>query len=222
MTDWPRRRPILYFVTDRARLSTRSVESLLERVEIAVRAGIHVVQIRERDLSDRALASLVRGAVAIARPSGVAVLVNDRVDVALAAGADGVHLRTDSIAPARMRRDAPQRFVIGRSIHSLAEARAIDEHGGCDYLLFGTVFASPGKPAGHRASGPALLGEVCASTRLPVLGIGGIDAVNAGEIAAAGAAGLAAIGAFTNGDASAVAARVRAMREAFDRGSSLV
>jgi thiamine-phosphate pyrophosphorylase len=222
MTGWPRRRPVLCLVSDRSRLPASSVPALIDHLRAAVRAGIDLVQIRERDLADAALVDLVRQAIALARPEGVSVVVNDRLDVAMAAGADGVHLRGDSMPPDRVRREAPPSFLIGRSIHSAAEADAVVQAGGCDYLLFGTVFPSAGKPQGHPVAGVAMLRDVCRRTALPVLAIGGIDASNAAEVAAAGAAGMAAIGSFVPLDAAALATRVRDLHEGFDRGSSLV
>jgi thiamine-phosphate pyrophosphorylase len=222
VSAWAGRRPILYFVTDRSRVPGRSTAELLVRIRIAVRAGIDVVQIRERDLSDRALADLVRGAVALTRNAPVHVMVNDRFDVAVACGADGVHLRGDSVGADRIRGVAPPGFLIGRSVHSRAEADAVVRSGGCDYLMFGTVYPSAGKPAGHPVAGEAALAEVCRAVSLPVIAIGGIDEPHSAAIAAAGAAGIAAIGAFTSDDESALTARVRAMRHAFDSRSPLV
>jgi len=222
VTAWLCRRPILYLVTDRTRLPRRSVAELLDRIRSAAHAGIDAVQIRERDLGDRALVDLVREAVKATRDRGVPVLVNDRFDVALAAGAAGVHLRGDSVEAASVREAVPPQFVVGRSVHTIDEAEAAARGGGCDYLVFGTVYQSEGKPAGHPVAGEAALATVCRQVALPVLAIGGVDASRASAVAAAGAAGLAAIGAFMTGDEAALAARVRAMRETFDRGSPLV
>jgi thiamine-phosphate pyrophosphorylase len=222
MTRWPRQRPVLCLVTDRHRLPSPSVAHLIDHLRAAVRAGIDLVQVRERDLPDVALIDLVRQTIAVARPEGVAVVVNDRFDVAMAAGADGVHLRGDSVPADRVRREAPSPFLIGRSIHSAGEADAVVKTGECDYLLFGTVFPSTGKPQGHPIAGLPMLRDVCRAAALPVLAIGGIDPSNAADVAAAGAAGIAAIGSFMLPHATALATRVRDLQQAFDRGSSLV
>ena len=221
MRRWPRG-PVLYLVTDRTRLPGQSVSALLERLRVATLAGIDAIQIRERDLSDRVLVDLVRRAVAAAHDSGVPVLVNDRLDVALAAGAAGVHLREDSVRADRVRAVTPPGFVLGRSVHSAPDGEAVARTGACDYLLFGTVYPSAGKPPGHPVAGEVALAEICRRVTLPVIAIGGIDETRASAVAAAGAAGVAAIGAFMTGDAGALASRVRAMRAAFDTGSRLV
>jgi thiamine-phosphate pyrophosphorylase len=222
VSPWPQRRPVLYLVTDRHRLADASLPSLIGRIAAAIAAGVDALQIRERDLSDRALVDLVRAVVDAARSARAPVLVNDRVDVALAAGAAGVHLRGDSVAAPRVRSMVPAGFIVGRSVHSIAEADAVAGDGGVDYLIFGTVFPSAGKSAGHRVQGESLLAEVCRRVPLPVIAIGGIDAERAPRAAAAGAAGIAAVGEFMSGDEQTMASRVRAMREAFDSGSRLV
>jgi thiamine-phosphate pyrophosphorylase len=219
---WLSSRPVLYAITDRTRLRDRSTSALLDRVRAVVRAGVDAIQIREPDLTDRALTDLVRVAVALGADREVPVLVNDRVDIAVAAGAAGVHLRGDSLPADRVRAMVPTGFVIGRSVHSLAEADAVARAGGCDYLLFGTVYPSVGKRPDHRVAGEAALAEVCRGVSLPVLAIGGVDESRAAAVASAGAAGLAAIGAFMMGNQTALDARVRAMLAAFDSGSRLV
>lgn len=204
-------------VTDRHRSGEAG---LIEDVRHAGAAGVDFVQVREHGLDDRDLLDLVRRIVAGAGRSRV--LVNRRTDVALAAGAAGVHLPAGTPAASRLRALAPPGFVIGRSVHDVEEARAAERDGGCDYLIFGTVFPSTSKPAGHPIAGPERLRAVCRAVRLPVLAIGGMDAARARDAAEAGAAGLAAIGMFVtagerSGDpARTTAARVAAARAAFD------
>ncbi len=208
-------RPALFFVTDRRRGADPSLLALVERIAAAARAGVPFVQIRERDLDDRSLAALVRDSVAAVSGTGARVVVNDRADVAIAAGAAGVHLRGDGIPAPRIRDIAPASFLIGRSVHGVAEARAVEETGGCDYLFFGTVFPSAGKAAGHPVAGVDALARVCAAVTRPVIAIGGVGAANAAAIAAAGAAGAAAIGAFmTAADEAALRSVVAALRAA--------
>src|SRR5439155_9865593 len=139
---------------------------------------------------------VVREAVAVTRGSSTRVIVNDRLDVAIACGADGVHLRGDSIAVAAVRRVAPRGFIVGRSVHAVEEALAA---AGADYLIAGTVFPSASKP---RA---ALLGcdglaAIARSVDVPVLAIGGITESRVDAVVQAGAAGCAAIGLFIRDD----------------------
>jgi thiamine-phosphate diphosphorylase len=198
--------PILCAITDRRRLP------ILAHVAAAVDAGIDWVQIREPDLPAAELYEVVRHAVAEVGGSGSAVrtriIVNDRLDVALAAGAHGVHLRGTSFDASRARAlvaasgvaasgaaDARD-FLIGRSVHSVDEAVAAEATGGLDYLIFGTMFATASKPEGHPLAGPEALRAAVAACRLPMLGIGGITLENVDRIAATGAAGVAAIGLF--------------------------
>ena len=204
---------MICFVTDRRRGSDSSRAYLLDRIHAAAAAGVDVIQVRERDLADRDLMSLVRDARAAIRGTATRLLVNDRVDIALASGAAGVQLRADSIEAARIRAIVPPGFLIGRSIHDPAEtAEARD----CDFLLFGTVFASSGKPAGHRIAGVDALAEACRRARVPVLAIGGIDETNVNHVAAAGAAGIAAVGLFmADRSIPEIAAAVSAIRAAF-------
>jgi len=183
-------------------------------------AGVDIVQVREPRLSDAALLATVRRVLEAVDRSRTAVLVNDRVDVALAAEADGVHLRADAMRASRVRAIAPGRFLIGRSIHSADEAREAEQDGGVDYMIFGTVFPSAGKPPDHPVAGLGALEAACAATRVPVLAIGGITVARAAEVAAAGAAGVAAIGLFTaaaRGGTEDMATLVRDVRRAFDR-----
>jgi thiamine-phosphate diphosphorylase len=121
-------------------------------------------------------------------------VVNDRVDVALASGADGVHLRSDSIAPHVVRQMTPNGFVIGRSVHSASEAASV---AGVDYLIAGTVWTSASKNEGHQLLGLDGFSSIVRATHVPVLAIGGVTIDRVGEIAKAGGAGIAAIGLFT-------------------------
>jgi thiamine-phosphate diphosphorylase len=194
--------PILCAVTDRRRLP------ILAHVAAAADAGIDWVQIREPDLPAAELYEVVRHAVAevtgstSGSPARTRIIVNDRLDVALAAGAHGVHLRGTSFDAARVRAavatgsQGSTEFLIGRSVHSVDEALAAETGGGLDYLIFGTVFPSTSKPEGHPVAGPEALRAAVAACRLPILGIGGITLENVDGIAATGATGVAAIGLF--------------------------
>jgi thiamine-phosphate diphosphorylase len=201
-------------VVTRARGTVLSRErtTLLGRLGAAARAGATMVQVRERQFDDRQLLEFVAQVIAAARPPGAVIMVNDRTDVALAAGADGVHLKSDAPAADDVRRIAPEGFIIGRSVHSEEEAAAAAASGACDYLLFGTVFRSLSKPDDHPVAGVEGLARVCQNVAVPVLAIGGITVDRAADVAAAGAAGVAAISLFA--EAHDVGATVRALRDA--------
>jgi thiamine-phosphate diphosphorylase len=204
---------VICFVTDRRRAPDPSRDYLLQRIHTAACAGVDFIQIRERDLPDRDLRALVSDALGAVRGTSTRVLVNDRVDIALVSHAAGVHLRGDSADPTRVRAIVPPGFVIGRSVHEPAEAASARD---CDFLLFGTVFPSAGKPRDHRIAGVEALRAACARSRVPVLAIGGVDESNAGAVAAAGAAGIAAVGIFmADRPVAALVAIVRAIRAAF-------
>lgn len=194
-------------VTDRARFD------VLSSVRAAARAGVDLVQVRERGMTDRALLSLVHDVLAAVAGTATRVLVNDRTDIALAAGAHGVHLRGDSVGAARVREIAPPGFLVGRSVHTVDEAVETDREGAVDYLVFGTVFPSASKPAAHAAAGLSELARVCSAVRTPVLAIGGVTPERATGVARAGARGVAAIGLFGGTDIDRI---VREIRRAFD------
>lgn len=171
----------------------------LEAIVSAVSGGCQLVQIREKDLSGRVLTRYVREVMAAIRGSGARVLVNDRVDVALAAGADGVHLRTTSLRTADVRRAFANRgmddLLIGVSTHSLAEAREA-ESGGADFVVCGPVWETASKKGMGEPIGLEGLRAVCTGVRIPVIGLGGITEGRAGEVLGVGAAGIAGIGIF--------------------------
>lgn len=186
----------------------------LETIRAAAQGGVDLIHVRERHLDDRSLAALVRAVLDVVGGTGARVVVNDRLDVALAAGAAGVHLRGDSMSAADVRRLAPEAFLVGRSVHSVEEAENAERGGGADYLVFGTVFPSVNKPDGHPIAGVDALRRACAAVRLPILAIGGVSEANVVEVVAAGAAGVAAIGLFAANER--VADTVRTVRRLFD------
>jgi thiamine-phosphate pyrophosphorylase len=192
-------------VTDRRRLAAAATDAaaarcLLAQVRHAAAAGVDLIQIRERDLEAAALAALVREVLAATRGTSTRVVVNDRVDVAIACGAHGVHLRASSMPAAVVRRLAPPRFVIGVSIHGASELAAA---GGADYAIAGTVFPSESKPNDPRLLGVDGLRAIVREAAMPVLAIGGMTLDRMAEVAAAGAAGVAAIGLFMRAGESA-------------------
>jgi thiamine-phosphate pyrophosphorylase len=194
----------------------------LRQLRYAIDAGVDIVQIRERDLPTTAVAELVRDAVALAFGTATRILVNDRLDVAMSVGAHGVHLRADSISPAAVRSITPKGFLVGRSVHSAAEARELSAD--VDYFIAGTVWPSASKPARPETIGLAGLGDIVRAVDVPVLAIGGVTTDRIGEVACAGAAGLAAIGFFMREEqagvqgcrAVALRSRVSDARERFD------
>jgi thiamine-phosphate pyrophosphorylase len=186
------------------------------RIAAAARAGVHLVQIRKPDWEGRDLTRLVEQALGAVRGTRSRVLVNDRLDVALAAGAHGVHLRGDGPLASRLRAVVPPGFMIGRSVHAGDEAQQVAADGGADYLVFGTVFATSSKP-GSSGSGVGALAAVCEAVPLPVLAIGGVTLERLGQVATAGAAGFLAIGLFHDCPVDALADIVTAADRAFDR-----
>jgi len=189
-------RPVICMITDGRSASGRSADALVDSIAAAARAGVNLIQIRERDLDDRDLLPLTVRCVAAVAGTRARVVVNDRLDVALAARAHGVHLRSDSYGAWRVRSIAPAGFLVGRSIHGEDEARSA-ERDGLDYLIFGTVFETKSK-TGRPPAGPGALEEVARATAIPVLAVGGVTAENASLVARAGAAGIAAIGLFAD------------------------
>ncbi len=186
-------------VTDRRRLAGAGASFdharrlLLAQLETAVNDGVDFIQVRERDLEAGQLAALVEAALSLVRGTTSRIVVNDRLDVAMACGADGVHLRADSIPTADARRIVPAGFLIGRSVHAPGEASAAE---GSDYVIAGTVFPSRSKAAGAALLGIEGLRAIVRASRAPVLAIGGVTADRFDDVAAAGAAGVAGIGLF--------------------------
>ncbi len=181
------------YITDRHTLP--SGRTLLDSISSNLQAGADWIQIREKDLSPRELYDLVRAAIALPNPRNVAILVNARVDVALAAGAAGVHLPSNSPAPRSWRGLVPKGFLIGVSCHTREEVQTAGEQG-ADYVVFGPVFSPLSKGSDLVPRGLDGLTESVAATDIPVLALGGVTNQNAGLCIAAGAKGIAAISLF--------------------------
>ena len=162
---------------------------MINVIEAAVAAGIGMVQVREKALPARLLYDLVSGLRTKRADTAILLMVNGRADIAAAAGADGVHLPSDSIPARAVRRSFPD-LLIGVSTHSLSEAQAAVSEG-ADYVLFGPVFETPGKGP---SKGLSALAEVCEKLApFPVLALGGIDETNFEKALSSGASGIAAI-----------------------------
>ena len=179
-----------YYITDRKLAG--GIEPLLNIIERNLQLGVEMIQIREKDLSGRELTSLVRRVLALPNPHGVRVLVNERVDVALAAGAHGVHLPSNAVPAGEFRRIVPAGFLLGVSCHYMAELIATEREG-ADLAVFGPVFTPLSKATQATPKGLEALRSAAKMVSIPVFALGGITEENAPSCIAAGAAGIAAI-----------------------------
>jgi thiamine-phosphate pyrophosphorylase len=180
----------LYLITDRA----ASPRPPAEVVEECLAAGLRAVQVREKDLAVRELLALADTLRDATQRHGARLIVNDRADVALAAGADGVQRTHTSLPVAALRTITPAGFLVGASVHSEPEAREAAAQG-ADFVVFGPVYDTPSKRRYGPPQGLAALEAVARSTERPVLAVGGLTPARVPEVLAAGAAGVAVIGA---------------------------
>ena len=197
---------VLALVTDRRLLLPE--RHLADFAAIAARAGVDLIQVREKGLEDRALLEAGASVVQVVAGTGARVLVNGRPDVALAAGAHGVQLPENGLPVGEVKRAFPG-LVVGASRHSI-EGACRAEAEGADFVLLGPVFPTPGKE--ERALGLSVLEDAARSVTVPVYAIGGIEPANARQAVDAGARGLAAIRAFLESPAAAVHAFREALR----------
>ncbi len=202
--------PTLCLVTDRLRCNGRRIEDV---VDAAIDGGVGLVQLREKDLPAAELHSLALCLKDVVG-SRAMLFINDRVDIALAVGVDGVQLGENALPLQAARQVSGRRLLLGRSVHSVAGALEAEAQG-VDLLTLGTIFPTVSHP-GARTGGSALVQEVAAAVDVPFLGIGGIDASNAGQVIAQGAAGAAVITAITTAPdpAAAASSLLEAMRSA--------
>ena len=179
----------LYVVTDRHEAAGRALEEI---VAAAAQGGAGAIQLREKDLSARDLYALGARLQATLAPYGVPLLINDRLDVALALDAAGVHLAGHSLPTAVARRVLRAGKLLGVSTHSVEEAcRAAED--GADFIVFGPVFTTPSKVAYGPPQGLQQLSTVVRAVHIPVIAIGGIDHTNLPQVVQAGAYGVAMI-----------------------------
>jgi thiamine-phosphate pyrophosphorylase len=183
---------------------------VIAQAQAAGRAGADFFQVRERDLPIRELAQLTLLAVEAVSGSRTRVIVNDRLDVALAAGAHGVHLPGQGFSPSDIRGMIPANFLVGKSIHGGEVAGA-----GADFAIFGTVFPSASKGPDHVAAGLDALKNAARAHAVPVLAIGGITDRNI-SVVAPFCGGIAAIGWFATTDAGRISESVRRARSTFE------
>lgn len=195
--------PALYLITDRRQTHGRP---LTDVVHAGLDGGVDAVQLREKDLLGGELLRLADQLRELTARYDALLLVNDRVDVALAAAADGVHLGQNAIPPATARCLVGPDRLIGVSTHNHAEATAASS-GGADFVVFGPVYWTASKAAFGAPRGPAELGAVAASIDVPVLAIGGVTAGRVAELRRAGASGIAVISAVIAAGDPAQAAR---------------
>ena len=199
----------LYAVTDRAWVGR---QTLPEQVEAVLKGGATCVQLREKELDGAAFLEEARTLAALCRRYGVPLIINDNVEVALAAGADGVHVGQDDLTVEQVRRLAGDRLIVGVSAHSVEQALAA-QAGGADYLGVGAVFATATKSDAHVLPRETLA-EICRAVDIPVVAIGGIGEDNLLQLAGTGVDGVALVSAiFSAPDIEGQCRKLRALSE---------
>jgi len=207
--DLPRKLRLIV-ITDRRLAAPRSVEDVVEE---SLRAGARAIQLRDKDASARELLEEARGLRALTRKHDALLFVNDRFDVALAAGADGVHVGPDDLPVSAVRSAVPESFLVGHST-DIPEVARTAVRDGADYIGSGAVFATTTKKDAGEVIGVPGLARVAEAVDVPVVGIGGVTPPGAREIArGSGAAGVAVVGAVMGADD--VGATVRALLAPF-------
>lgn len=180
--------PPLYAILDPEQTRGRSVEQVLREL---LEGGAKIIQLRAKTIAARAFLELARCAGELARAYGCRLVINDRVDIALACRADGVHLGQEDLPLHAARRLLPEK-IIGISTHDLEQAKQAQD-GGADYIGFGPMYGTTTKQTGYIARGVAMLREVRAAVRIPIVAIGGITEGNVCEVWEAGADSAAII-----------------------------
>ena len=193
----------LLLISDRTQTGCRSLSAVVRQ---AVNAGLPAIQLRERDLPTGELLTLACEIQSITAPRAVPLIVNDRVDLALAMHADGVHLRANSMPVPVARRLVGADCLVGVSTHSIREVEQANRDG-ADYVLFGPIYDTPSKRPFGPPLGVALLTEVCRGSAIPVFAVGGVTSLLVPDVRRAGAHGVAVIGAILTRDDAAAATR---------------
>ncbi len=155
--------------------------------EVAVRCGVGMLQLREKELGGRELLRIARELRAVTRGTDTRLIINDRPDIAVLCGADGVHVGQDDLGVEQVRRIVGEGMTVGLSTHSIAQAQQAQELAGVDYIGFGPVYATTTKAVPDPVVGTALLGQVIGFSRVPVVAIGGIFPENLDTVLGVGA-----------------------------------
>jgi thiamine-phosphate pyrophosphorylase len=182
----------LYLITDRKLFADR--EAFFDAIGQALAGGVKAVQLREKDLATRELLDMAYRLRELTGACGAGLFVNDRVDIALAVKADGVHLGTSSLPAGAARRIAGEKFLIGASAHGVEEAEAAQREG-ADFITVGPVYETPSKTQYGRPLGPGVLKKVKEKISVPIFAIGGIKKQRVREVLGSGAYGVALISA---------------------------
>ncbi len=180
----------LYLISDRKLVTRHS--SLITAVRKALKGGVRAVQLREKDLGTRELLKLAYTMRNLTRQYNVRLFINDRLDIALAVGADGVHLTQNSIPACAVRKAVKKKLMIGVSAHSLKEAKDA-EKGGADFITFGPVYRTPSKLKYGRPLGIRTLKKVSKNMKIPVFAIGGVKINKIKDLKKTGSYGVAMI-----------------------------
>ena len=192
----------LYAVTDRAWVGR---QTLSEQIEDALRGGVTLVQLREKNLAKEEFVAEAKAVLALCRQYGVPLIINDRLDVALESGADGVHVGIEDAPVSEIRRQTGPDFIIGATAKTVEQAQEA-EAAGADYLGVGAVFPSPTKKNAIRITTEDLR-RICDAVSIPVVAIGGIGLENIGELAGGGMDGVAVVSALFGAEDIRAAAR---------------
>ncbi len=186
----------LYLITDRHQTCGRSLTSVIEET---LKCGVKAVQLREKDLSAREFFQLAQAVRSLTKQYGAKLFINDRVDIAMAVDADGVHLGQKGFSAKDVKKIFPE-AIVGVSTHSLKEAKDA-ENGGADFITLGPIFYTPSKEIYGRPIGVETLKSVKGEIAIPVFAIGGIKKANTGDVMDAGADGVALISAVIGAEA---------------------
>lgn len=194
---------LTYLITDgslTAQNFNHQSKQLLQKLKVAIDAGISMIQIREKQLFPRLVVELASQVIRITQISGTKILINDRADLALALGADGVHLTSNSIPTRIIRQNFPPDFIIGVSAHSLAKAQEA-KHQGADFAALCPIFETASKATYGAPQGIEKLKEIAEKVEeFPIIALGGIDEDNFVKALRSGASGVAGISLFGNSE----------------------